>query len=302
VAALRQAVVDAQQSAVVRVDEMRKLTEKESRSTIESLQARCEELNNAWRTEGDARAQANTARTQLQMELDRVSSELSAVKTELVALRERTRHHETAAFELQSAKQKHQLYEQQLKDKDELIAKISALHESGNRQSHSLDQAIAVHKANFEKADAELKDACREINKGNDIIQTLQSELKQAKSKLKMKSTVIQQQEQIILQKQQQLEEAQRAVSRAQDDCAEWQRKHHTLESTLADARRDLEESAHKLSSNEQVIAFLNKEITESKLTGTSLTTSALGSSLSVGSSALAFRPTIPVSSPTVWF
>lgn len=104
----------------------------------------------------------------------------------------------------------------------------------------------------------------------------------------------------------QQLEEAQRAISRAQDECAEWQRKHGTAEAALAAARRDLEDGASKLSSNEQVIAFLNKEITESRLTGASTAAHFGGSMASstfgqgAGSSALAFRPTVPVSAPTV--
>ena len=47
---------------------------------------------------------------------DRVVGEATAARDELVKLRAKAAQYETAAFEVQSARQRHALFEQQLKD------------------------------------------------------------------------------------------------------------------------------------------------------------------------------------------
>jgi hypothetical protein len=103
----------------------------------------------------------------------------------------------------------------------------------------------------------------------------------------------------------QQLEAAQLEISRQTSAAAERARHTQSLDAALSGARRDLEECAQKLASNEQVIAFLNREITESRLSASPAAAhyaTATAAGMGTVSSALAFRPTVPVSGPTVRF
>ncbi len=46
---------------------------------------------------------------------------------------------------------------------------------------NTLEESLAVFKTNFEKTDGQLRESCKEIAKGNSIIQHLQGEIKQLK-------------------------------------------------------------------------------------------------------------------------
>ena len=88
--------------------------------------------------------------------------------------------------------------EQQLRDKDELLEKMTALLEGANSAKGQLEDTVLLLKSTVDKYDNKVKASIEEIHKGNGYIEQLSSELQAAKAKVKLKATIIRQQEQLL--------------------------------------------------------------------------------------------------------
>lgn len=105
--------------------------------------------------------------------------------------------------------------------------------------------------------------ATREITRGNDIIQRLQSEVRSLRAKSKVKATVLGKQEEAVRRLETKISELERDVRRARDRAAMLEVEKDGLNERLNSALRKLEENAAVLASDQQVIAYLNRELNE---------------------------------------
>lgn len=143
--------------------------------------------------------------------------------------------------------------------RDHLRSQLSALEQSvQTQQSHTekLEQQV-------EKVTQQRNEACSEIEKGNQIIDRLQTEVRTLRSKSRIKSALIRKQELVVQQRDASLSELQREVVRVRDRAALLQVQKEGVDSRLNAALTKLEENRAVLQSDQQVIAYLNRELNE---------------------------------------
>lgn len=110
---------------------------------------------------------------------------------------------------------------------------------------------------------AERDESVREITRGNDILQRLQTELRTQRAKTKVKSNVIAKQEDNVRKLEGRVAELERELRRMRDRAALLEVEKDGINERLKAASRKLEENAAVLASDQQVIAYLNRELNE---------------------------------------
>ncbi|KAF4728407.1 Spindle assembly abnormal protein 6, partial [Perkinsus olseni] len=155
------------------------------------------------------------------------------------------------------------LCKEQLAAKEELANKSKELLEQANQQKSSLEEQIQMYRTSLAQLEEKLSVSFKETTKGNEVIKKLQDQIKAYKSRVKGLKQAMQTHEETIHELDHRLLEEQRshddsklehkrtldALDRAQEDC---------------EATRGKLAEAHKLlESNEQVISYLNKRLTD---------------------------------------
>ncbi|KAF4664419.1 Spindle assembly abnormal protein 6 [Perkinsus chesapeaki] len=152
---------------------------------------------------------------------------------------------------------------EQLATKEELASKSRELLEQANQQKASLEEQIQMYRTSLTQLEEKLSVSFKETTKGNEVIKKLQEQIKAYKSRVKGLKQSMQTHEETIHELDRRLLDEQRAhddtklehkraldaLDRAHEDC---------------DATRGKLAEAHKLlESNEQVISYLNKRLTD---------------------------------------
>jgi spindle assembly abnormal protein 6 len=270
----------------------------QSEKTIAQLQSRAEESAVKIQELSEGLNEHAKSAKNLQTQLSIAQNERDEMEKEVVALRGESKQGDTERFA--ADKKIHQLdlvvsaLRQQVQDKEELSSKTSALFESTRAQRHSVEESLRLYKANHGKMQAKLETSVGEINKGNQIIAHLQSEMRELKSKLRWKGGVIKQQEQLLEERGRAMVAQESKMGGMQSEIVTTESRVQQLQAKLEAAGRNLVEREKLLRNNQQVIDFLNNEINESQMgrqtnmTGVTqvggMTAASLGSPLS-------FRP-----------
>ncbi len=145
--AQREAALGHARAEAQRADEQRRTLEREGRATVASVTAQFEAAAATARTESAERLAALATAAAVQQQLDRVNADLTANRAELKSMRDKVRQFDELKFASDTAQQKFALYESQLKEKDDLIAKLSALYDSGSKQKNAMEETVATFKA-----------------------------------------------------------------------------------------------------------------------------------------------------------
>lgn len=150
------------------------------------------------------------------------------------------------------------------------VERLRQLVETAQSENGRIDDALQRASAERDEARresdrirSERDEATAEIAKGNAIIERLQSEVHTARAKNKVKAAVIARQEQTVRRLESRVAELERDVRRARDQVALLEVEKDGLNSRLTSALRKLEENAAVLASDQQVIAYLNRELNE---------------------------------------
>jgi spindle assembly abnormal protein 6 len=190
------------------------------------------------------------------------------MQTELEELRSALQASEARKFHLESEAQASGLkvcaLEQKVLDKEEIMRQSGELATAAEHAKRHLEQNLERYKATAGALQDKLKQSVMEINKGNDVIARLQHDVKILRDKSKAKSDVIREQERRMSEERRsagEVETERHAVSLANDRLQE---KNVRLRAELDDARIKLGESSALLESNQQTIAWLNKELNAS--------------------------------------
>lgn len=153
--------------------------------------------------------------------------------------------------------------QEQLTVKGQLVANHAASADQGASQRRSLEDSLAASRQEVRTLEEKFSQAVQEIGKGNKIIQEMRTAAKQAKSKLKLKTSSLEQQEKVA-------QELDRAGELSKREVAEKQRELLLAREREDKLKQEVEEHKHKLSdahqvlkSNEDVIEWLNRQVTE---------------------------------------
>lgn len=134
------------------------------------------------------------------------------------------------------------------------------------QQKEALSESVSVYKQQTMTLKEKFDMSVKEINKGNTIIQKLQSQVSHLKYKVKkLKSTELEVEKSLISTRQQN-ESFSRDLSEHALMVSDARAKEAEILKQLERKSRDLDEAHAVIASNENVIQFLNKKITESEL------------------------------------
>ncbi len=146
--------------------------------------------------------------------------------------------------------------QKQLEDKEQLVKNATGLYEASKEQCAQLEETISILKANAGKMEEKLVMSAQEINKGNEIIKQLQTDMKAVKQKCKLKEGVCAQQEQLIEQNKRTMEEITRALNDSKRETVNKDEEIKLHKGKIEELKTKLAESQKMLESNEQSTAF----------------------------------------------
>jgi len=208
--------------------------------------------------------------SELGTKLGLIEGELAITKRELQRTREDNAALDSEVHERDKAHSARALrvewLEKQLGDKDEVIALLKSRLDAS--EEHKVALAASWEQARRSAAQAEERIAASgaEINKGNAIIEQLQTELRNAKSKTKIQAAVIRRQENLLEERQTSMESYAGDRAERSVETAELVDQVKTLKTREADLSAKIAESQALLQSNQQVIQWLNQQLNEATL------------------------------------
>ncbi len=257
------------QTQTAAAEQARKQQE-QSEQRIKELENQLTELQVEQRALYEAKAMQETEFQQLLSKIGSLEKFSQGESDELAKLRESNRDMSVERFELEKKVSEQQLtlvaVKQQLQDKEQVLSQTQTMLEQTSERRASLEEKVSQYKASNLKLQRKLELTVKEINKGNSAIETLQNEVKHGKERLKTKNVVIRQQEKVIEEKKNLLDDSQNDLTRTKKLYESEKSVTSELRSALQTSRDKLEEAHKMLDSNQNVIAFLNREINEKHL------------------------------------
>ena len=189
-------------------------------------------------------------------ELTRVREENAALDAEI---HERDKAHSARALRVE-------WLEKQLGDKEEVIDLLRSRLDAGEEHKVALASSWEQTRVALARAEERVAASASEINKGNAIIEELQSDIRSLKSKMKIQTAVIKRQEALLDERGAAAlavagERAERSLETRElvDQNRQLTERNQTLDAELTDARATLE-------SNKRVIDWLNTELSAASL------------------------------------
>lgn len=202
---------------------------------------------------------------QVEAQLAEAQEQVRVSRTEQKQLELTKFQHEKQIAELQA-----QLagVREQLSVKENIVQNHTALADQANSQRASVEDTLAIYKQQAQQMEEKFSLSTNEIAKGNQIIQTLQTQLKQMKAKLRLKATALAQQEKVLLELEREHEAGKRAVGDKEQGLDNARQQSAQLEREVQSLKDKLAEAHGVIKSNQEVIEYLNRQLTERDLKG----------------------------------
>ena len=222
----------------------------------------------------EAKLELESTTRELTSKVKNLEHEGQMMTNELEHLRSTNKNLDSAKFDQEKTVSEQtfriQALERELRDKEDIVEKMQfMLKDNGENKTH-LEDHVNLLKTQTAKLEEKLHASAQEINKGNQIIQKLQSDIKGQKNKVKFKNTVVQQQEQLIQQKENQILEMERSQSNVNQEKERQTENYSKMEKDNEELRVKLEESSKNLEANQAMITYLNKQLNEKTVRYTS--------------------------------
>jgi spindle assembly abnormal protein 6 len=269
-AEMRETTMTAIQKARDESNHEIRLSNERSSKNESLLNKKIDELEKQNLTLTDMRNRLENKERELSARVSSLDEQLTAASNELFVARGVNRDLDALKFNNEKELTKLQLriaaMEQQLKDKEEVIAKMTDLLDNSKGHQNNLEESIALYKGQHTQLTSKLESSIAEINRGNSIIQKLQSDYRNARAKIKLKSNVLKQQEQLLDDRRRAAEELQRKLSQCERQCDKLENDLRSKSEEMRDMTDRLSASNQLLEQNQQVITYLNKEMNEIQL------------------------------------
>ena len=208
--------------------------------------------------------------SELGTKLGLIEGELTITKRELQRTREDNAALDAEVHERDKAHSSRALrvewLEKQLGDKEEVIALLKSRLDATEEHKVALAASWEQARRSAAKAEERLAASAVEINKGNAIIEQLQNDLRTTKSKTKIQAAVIRRQENLLEERQTTMNEYAGDSAERSMETADLLDQVKTLKTREADLSAKIAESQALLTSNQQVIQWLNQQLTEASL------------------------------------
>mmetsp|Transcript_18645 Transcript_18645/g.28935 ORF Transcript_18645/g.28935 Transcript_18645/m.28935 type:complete len:657 (+) Transcript_18645:896-2866(+) len=149
---------------------------------------------------------------------------------------------------------------------EDVVKKADALRTAAELAVTQEKESLKMYKVQLEQIRSQFAASVSEINRGNEIIAKIQKDKKEVKRNLKSKIEMIRRQEEVVAKTENELVETKQSLFDARSEVDRLRNSNESRDRQLKDAHSKLAESAKLLESNQQVIAWLNREINEVQL------------------------------------
>jgi len=202
--------------------------------------------------------------------LQAAEQQLRDARREAQSAREQQQQLELAKFqherELGEARIQLSGAKDQLAAKEQLLANQAAQIEQASSQRRGLEDMLTTSKQQIQGLEEKFAISAQEIDKGNQIIQSLHSTSKQARAKLKIKASEFAHKEKAVMELQRAEELSRIAVEEKEHELARSREREEQMKGDAAELKKRLAEAHEVLRSNQEVIEFLNRQLTERDL------------------------------------
>jgi hypothetical protein len=175
-------------------------------------------------------------------------------------------------------------YAEQIKAKEAALTTAAEIKQAGLSQKESAEEHLQVTKGQLQTSEEKLAIAVKEIDRGNSIIHSLQSQVKSLKGKLRLQTTALHEQEKCVLELEKGIEATRKEADQERKERVAADERKEDARLHADDCQKKLHEAQELLTSNKQVIDFLNKQLTDRELSfglgGTAPADFALGAGL----------------------
>merc|ERR1712150_334095 len=138
--------------------------------------------------------------------------------------------------------------------------------EQSTAQRKGLEDALAGTRQQVRGLEERFALSAQEIAKGNQIIQNLHTSTKQAKAKLRLKTSALAQQEKAVLELERADEQSKHVREEKEHELARSKEREARLQQDLEELRRRLTEAQDVMKSDQEVIEYLNRQLTDRDL------------------------------------
>ncbi|KAM7536749.1 hypothetical protein Aperf_G00000086356 [Anoplocephala perfoliata] len=217
----------------------------------------------------------NVREDELRSQVASLTKTLQNTESSLNAIQKENEVQKAEIVSLIAEKEELQATVKQLTTKYDTIESMFAVEQ---RRASSLESDCAAQRDQFrdmqeeiqrkakqiEKLERHAKQQTSEVNKANNVIKQLSKELKSAQNKAKLRGQVATEQEKVLTAKEAEAEEAMTALREVRDQLhAEEARRAQSDEQVLS-LQAALEEAKKTIENNENIISWLNRQISES--------------------------------------
>lgn len=237
---------------------------------LASVEGRVQELDHSNKELTDHKFRSEATIRELEVRLKSSEEECSRLREEAKKLRNdnSTLYNGTQEHEKSLTRLRTQLaiLEQELKAKEQVIGQDARLLSAAQEQKKRSESSLAQKERQITKLDTAFNKASQEVLKGNEIIQKLQLEIRNIKSKLKMRTMVTTQQENILAERDKTIDALRVEVESLRKSVSLKEEELVKSETAAKETRERLDEAKEQLKTNENVISWLNKQVTDQKL------------------------------------
>ncbi|KAK6188877.1 hypothetical protein SNE40_004963 [Patella caerulea] len=237
---------------------------------VKQLESRIFEIEGINKDLTDKKYKSESLIRELKAKLSGIEEEHVRAKQEIQSLRKQNNtldsdNHEKEKL-INQYKTRIAVFEQELKDKEQVISKSSDLLDSEQERQRKIDEDLERRCKEISKLENKVKAMSEELKKGNEIIKKLQGEIKNYHAKVKLRSQIATEQEKLLGEKDQELEKLRQDLASTKDTLKLKEEGCQKLSENLESTTQKLEESRQLLKTNENVIQWLNKQINEQQI------------------------------------
>ncbi|NXI01027.1 SAS6 protein, partial [Pachycephala philippinensis] len=277
-------------------EQQKKELENLHQKSIQQLQNRLSELEVINKDLTERKYKGDSTVRELKAKLSGLEDECQRAKQEVLSLRRENTTLDAECHEKEKLINQLQtrvaVLEQEIKDKDQLVTRTKEVLDATQDQKVILEESTEEKQRHIEKLETTIKSLSAELLKANEIIKKLQGDLKTLMSKLKLKNTVTIQQEKLLAEKEEKLQKEQRESQEIGQSLRMKEQEVCKLQEQLESTIQKLEESKQLLKTNENVITWLNKQLSEVQMAKKLDTpASALGGRAAVSPHGMPDRP-----------
>ncbi|CEM00829.1 unnamed protein product [Vitrella brassicaformis CCMP3155] len=251
--------------------EERQAAEGRTQQQIDGLAKRLEEAEKSNRNLQEKKVQLESSDRDLSRRLKNCESELQSANEQLQSCRvevkdlEKVRHQNEKS--LTGLNEKIKGYIEQLQSKDSLLSNSNTLIDQLRSQKASLEDHLSEAKAAHKELEDKFQESLREINKGNEIIENLQQQVKSMKAKSKAKSTTIAANQKTINELELKIEKQKQDIQLCEKRLVEAAAREASLKEDIEKEQHKLAEAQKALAEKQNFIDFVNQQWVERELT-----------------------------------